>query len=143
MQMINKVILVGHVGADPEIRTLDSGVTVANMNIATSERWKDKDGNKQESTEWHRIVLWRGLAEVARNWVEKGSQVYIDGKIKTRKFTDKNNVERYITEVYADTLKLLGRARSEGGGNEKFEQQASAIPQADNSIMDEPDDLPF
>jgi len=84
MQMINKVILVGHVGADPEIRTLDSGVTVANMNIATSERWKDKDGNKQESTEWHRIVLWRGLAEVARNWVEKGSQVYIDGKIKTQ-----------------------------------------------------------
>jgi single-strand DNA-binding protein len=105
---VNKVILVGNVGKDPEIRHLDSGVAVANFPLATSESYLAKNGDKVESTEWHNIVVWRGLADVAEKYVTKGRQLYIEGKIKTRSWDDKDGNKRYTTEIVADVLQLLG-----------------------------------
>lgn len=140
--MFNQVTLVGNVGADPEIRNLDSGAKVANFNIATSERWKDKEsGELKEKTEWVRIVLWSGLAEVAEKYVKKGSQLFLQGKLRSRKYTDKDGVDHYITEVFADTLKLLGRKEG-NGSNEKFESQAEMISELPER-KGEGDDLPF
>lgn len=108
--MINKVILVGNVGLDPEVRTTDSGIKVARLKVATTERQYDKQTNEsKELTEWHTIILWRGLAEVTEKYVKKGSQLYIEGRLRTREWTDKDNIKRYSTEIIADELKLLGR----------------------------------
>src|SRR5512146_2725943 len=104
---INKVILVGHVGKDPEIRHLDSETSVANFTLATSENYTNKNGDKVESTEWHNIVCWRKLANLAENYIRKGSQIYVEGKIKTRSYEQDGN-KKYITEIYADTVQLLG-----------------------------------
>lgn len=104
---VNKVILVGNVGKDPEVKKLQDS-KVCTLNLATSETYKDKQGNKQTTTEWHNVILWNKLAEIAGEWVKKGSQVYIEGKIKTRSWDDKDGNKRYTTEVFADTLKLLG-----------------------------------
>ena len=108
--MINKVILVGNVGADPEVRALESGVKVARLRLATTERLFDRQTNEsRELTEWHTVVLWRGLADVVDRYVHKGSQLYIEGSIRTREWTDKDNQKRYSTEIQASDMKLLGR----------------------------------
>ncbi len=106
---VNKVILVGNVGKDPDVRYIDTNVPVATFPIATSETYRSKEGDKVTNTEWHNIVLWRGLAEVAEKYVKKGSQLYIEGKIRTRSYTDKENVKRYVTEIVADTMQMLGK----------------------------------
>ncbi len=108
MSGINKVILVGHLGKDPEVRHLDGGVTVASFPLATSETF-NKDGKRVEQTEWHNIVLWRGLAEVASKYLQKGKLVYIEGKLRTRTFEDKEKVKKYVTEVVAENFTMLGR----------------------------------
>lgn len=108
--MINKVILVGNVGADPEVRALDSGVKVARLRLATTERYTDRQTNEtKEQTEWHTVTLWRNLADVADKYVHKGSQLYIEGSLRTREWTDKDNQKRYTTEIVATDMKLLGR----------------------------------
>src|SRR6187402_2408732 len=108
MSGINKVILVGHLGKDPEIRHLEGGVAVASFPLATSETF-NKDGKKVEQTEWHNIVMWRGLADVAAKFLQKGKLVYIEGKLRTRSFEDKEGVKKYTTEVVAENFTLLGR----------------------------------
>ena len=117
MSGINKVILVGNLGKDPEIRQLDTGVTVAKFPLATSETYKNKDGNRVDQTEWHNIVLWRGLAEVAERFLRKGSLVYIEGKLKTRSWDDKDGHKRYITEVVADNLTILSKRHKDEVSN--------------------------
>lgn len=108
MSGINKVILVGHLGKDPEVRHLDGGVVVASFPLATSETY-NKDGKRIEQTEWHNIVMWRGLAEVASKYLHKGKLVYIEGKLRTRSFEDKEKIKKYVTEIVAENFTLLGR----------------------------------
>ena len=118
--MINKVILIGNVGQDPEIRYAGdavSGAKVATIRLATSERYKDRNGNLQEHTEWHTVVVWRNTADVVEKYVRKGSQLYIEGRIRTRSWDDQNGNKRYATEIMGDTLQLLGR-RPEGQNNQ-------------------------
>jgi single-strand DNA-binding protein len=108
--MINKVILVGNVGLDPEVRALESGVKVARVRLATTERYTDRQTNEtKELTEWHTVTLWRGLADVVDKYVHKGSQLYVEGSLRTREWTDKDNQKRYATEIVATDMKLLGR----------------------------------
>jgi len=109
MAGINKVILVGNLGKDPEVRALESGVKVAQFSLATTESYKDKEGNWKDQTEWHNIVAWRYLADKAENNLHKGSQIYLEGKIKTRQWTDQNNVTRYSTDIIAEKFIMLGR----------------------------------
>lgn len=145
MSGINKVILVGHLGKDPEVRHLDGGVTVASFPLATSETY-NKDGKRVEQTEWHNIVLWRGLAEVASKYLQKGKLVYIEGKLRTRSFEDKEKVKKYVTEIVAENFTMLGRKSD-------FEQSpASPTHQSTESKIedeftigpsDESGDLPF
>ncbi|WP_035383855.1 single-stranded DNA-binding protein [Ferriphaselus sp. R-1] len=114
---VNKVILVGRLGKDPETRYMTSGEAVTNATLATSENWKDKSGEKQEKTEWHNLVFYRKLAEIAGQYLKKGSQVYIEGKIQTRKWQDKNSgQDRYTTEIIVDQMQMLGDKKS-GTGN--------------------------
>lgn len=143
------MILVGRLGADPEVRTLESGTKVSSIRLATSERYKDRNGQQQESTEWHNVVLWRGLADVTEKYLKKGDQVYIEGKIKTRKWTDKDGNDRYSTDIVADEMTMLGGAgggnssggNSSGGGSSVAPNQVNE-PQA-SSLDDIDDDLPF
>ena len=163
--MVNKVILVGNVGVDPEVRTTESGVKVARVRWATTERYYDRQTNEaKELTEWHTITLWRGLADVVDKYVRKGSQLYIEGRLRTREWTDKENIKRYATEIMADEMKLLGRRADSPQGTQSapmgaapqaggYSQPASAAygapaqaPQPAQSIPainDDPDDLPF
>jgi len=114
---INKVILIGNLGADPETRAMPSGSTVANLRVATSESWRDKQtGEQQERTEWHRVALFGRLAEIAREYLKKGSQVYIEGSLRTRKWQDKQGNDRYSTEIIGDELQMLGGRGGGGGG---------------------------
>ena len=114
---INKVILIGNLGADPETRAIPSGTTVANLRIATSESWRDKQsGEQQERTEWHRVAMFGRLAEIAAEYLKKGSQVYIEGSLRTRKWTDKQGNERYSTEIIGNELQMLGGRGGGGGG---------------------------
>lgn len=126
---VNKVILIGNVGKDPDIRYLDNNVCVANFPLATTDRAYTTRAGIQipEKTEWHNIVLWRGLAEVAEKYVRKGSQLYIEGKIRTRSWVDQNNITRYTTEIYADNMELLGRKGDQIG--------AGSVPQIDNQMQ--------
>ncbi len=118
---VNKVILVGNLGRDPEVRYLESGVPVANFPIATSETYKDRTtGERKSQTEWHNIVLWRGLAEVAEKFLKKGSQIYIEGKLRTRSWDDKEGNTRYTTEVVGDNMVMLSRAPEEGSGQGNY-----------------------
>jgi single-strand DNA-binding protein len=118
MSSVNKVILVGRLGKDPVTRYMPNGEAVANFSIATSETWKDKtSGEKQEKTEWHNIAAYRKLAEICGEYLKKGSQVYIEGKLQTRKWTDKEGVERYTTDVIADQMTMLGSRQGMGGGD--------------------------
>jgi single-strand DNA-binding protein len=118
MASVNKVILLGNLGRDPETRYTTGGDAVTNLNIATSEQWKDKSGEKQERTEWHRVVLFGRQAEVAGEYLKKGRSVYIEGRLQTRKYTDKDGVEKYSTEVVADRMQLIGGAREGGSGGD-------------------------
>ncbi|MFV0593002.1 MAG: single-stranded DNA-binding protein [Draconibacterium sp.] len=148
---VNKVILVGNVGKDPEVRHLDSGVAVANFPLATSESYTAKNGERVTTTEWHNIVLWRGLADVAEKYVTKGRQLYIEGRIRTRSYDDKDGNKRYMTEIYGDVLQLLGSAPgNQQPGNDNSpntsQQQPSNSPQSNEPDFDEPEgdeDLPF
>ena len=147
---VNKVILVGNVGKDPEVRHLDSGVAVANFPLATSETYNAKNGERVTNTEWHNIVLWRGLAEVAEKYVTKGRQLYIEGKIRTRSYDDKDGNKRYITEIYGDQMQMLGtRADNQGSPDQGGATQnaaATSTPQVSEPDIEEPEgdeDLPF
>ncbi|MBO5187679.1 MAG: single-stranded DNA-binding protein [Alistipes sp.] len=113
--MVNKVILIGNVGTDPEVRAMEGGVKVARLRLATTERYRDRQSNEnKEHTEWHTVTLWRGLADVVDNYVRKGSQIYIEGRLRTREWTDQQGQKRYTTEILADAMNLLGR-RSDNG----------------------------
>jgi len=138
MAGVNKVILVGNLGKDPEVKYLDSGVAVANFSLATTENYKNKEGERVSQTEWHNIVLWRGLAEVAEKWLKKGSSVYIEGKIKTRKWEDKDGNTRYNTEILADNMTMLG-----GKSNTDSTSPVSSELTTSKSPEDTDDDLPF
>ena len=172
--MVNKVILIGNVGMDPEVRTLEGGAKVARVRLATTERLYDRQANEtKEHTEWHTITLWRGLADVVDRYVRKGSQIYVEGRLRTREWMDKDNNKRYTTEILADTMNLLGRrsdnpasdnassgygAQSQGGYQQGGYQQGGASaggysqpqaqpqPQPQPQVTppaDDPDDLPF
>lgn len=139
--MINKAIIVGNLGADPEIRYTQSGTPVATFNVATSERWKDKSGASQESTEWHRIVAWQKLAEICGEYLHKGSRVYIEGKIQTRKWQDQNGNDKWTTEIIAREMKMLDRRETSGdsyGGGQ--EQQYPEPPPGYGGVGE---DVPF
>ncbi len=120
---INKVILVGNLGKDPELRYTPSGVPVATFSLATSERFKDRNGQQQEKTEWHNVVAWRQLAEICGKYLHKGKQVYIEGKIQTRKYQDRDGNDRYMTEIIADQMQMLGARGEEGGGGGGYGQR--------------------
>lgn len=161
---VNKVILVGNVGKDPETRYLDENTAVCKFSMATSEVYRNREGEKVTQTEWHNVVLWRGLAQVAEKYVKKGSQLYIEGRIKTRSYDDKDGNKRYITEIVGDNMQMLGRKSDEnqGGGNQPASQPAASNPapaqqqtpapndgaaNTDKGSFpesgNEPDDLPF
>ncbi|MBS1961068.1 MAG: single-stranded DNA-binding protein [Bdellovibrionales bacterium] len=116
---VNKVILVGRLGQNPEVRYTPSGSAVANFSVATNEAWTDKSGQKQERTEWHRIVVWGKLAELCSQYLAKGRQCYVEGRLQTREWTDKDGVKKYSTEVQAQTVQFLGGERGAGMGNEQ------------------------
>lgn len=148
--MINKVTLIGNLGGDPETRRLDNGASVARFSLATNENYKDKDGNWQKQTEWHNVVVWRELAERAENMLKKGMLVYVEGKISYRKYTDKDGNDRYVTDIVANSFRLLERMSN--GSDMRFPQQDPRDTAHDNtpSPVQEPvpvvqngDDLPF
>ena len=160
MASINRVILVGNLGKDPEIRHTEGGIAVARFPIATSETFKDKSGNKQERTEWHNIVAWRGLAEVAEKYMKKGQSIYVEGKIRTNSYQDKEGIQRYSVEIVADNITMLGgrnegatntpensnTAYSNNGNNNKdsgTSNKAGMTATAGSAFDSEPDDLPF
>jgi single-strand DNA-binding protein len=128
MASVNKVILLGNLGRDPETRYTTGGDAVTNLNVATNEQWKDKNGEKQERTEWHRVVLFGRQAEVAGEYLKKGRSVYIEGRLQTRKYTDKDGVEKYSTEIVADRMQLIGGGRESGGGDVEFSARENAPP---------------
>jgi len=142
MSGINKVILIGRLGSDPEVRYTPSGVAVANFSVATSEEWKDKDsGEKKERTEWHRIVAWRRLGEICGEYLSKGKQVYVEGRIQTRSWDDRDGNKKYTTEIIANDIQFLGSrdvsdgSRPSGGGGGGFQGAPDPGP--------EDDDIPF
>lgn len=144
MNGVNKVILIGNLGKDPEVRSIESGTKVATFSLATTETYKNKEGVRVDQTEWHRIVLWRGLAEVAEKYLRKGNSIYVEGKIATRKYTDKDGIERNITEIVADNMTMLGGRRDDPGVGTPPEERntSSSTPQV--PVIEEPqDDLPF
>ena len=146
MSGVNKVILVGRLGKDPEVRNLENGAVVANFTVATSESYKDKTtGDKKEITEWHNIVLWRGLAEIAQKYLHKGDMVYVEGKLRTRSW-EKEGVTRYTTEIVGDNMTMLSTKGS--GGNSGSQYATAETSAADNFRANAPidtstDDLPF
>lgn len=143
---VNKAILIGYVGNDPEVRYIESGTPVCNFRLATSEVYKNRNGERITSTEWHNIVLWRGLAEVAEKYVKKGTQLYIEGRIRTRSWDDKDGNKRYTTEIVGDNMQLLGKRMDESSTASEPDKPAEPLPkEPDNtgSEMDETDDLPF
>ncbi|MBO9536690.1 single-stranded DNA-binding protein [Herbaspirillum sp.] len=166
MASVNKVIIVGNLGRDPETRYMPNGEAVTNIAVATTESWKDKNsGEKKELTEWHRITFYRKLAEIAGQYLKKGSQIYVEGRLQTRKWQDKEGVERYTTEIIADTMQMLGSRQGGGGGGSSMDdggygggspaprqnmgggggsaprQQPASRPASNFSDMD--DDIPF
>ena len=126
MASVNKVILLGNLGRDPETRYTTGGDAVTNLRIATTETWKDKSGDKQEKTEWHSVVLFGRQAEIAGEYLKKGRSVYIEGRLQTRKYTDKEGVEKYATEIVGDRMQLIGGGRDSAGGDAEFSSGASS-----------------
>ncbi|MBI5110290.1 MAG: single-stranded DNA-binding protein [Rhodocyclales bacterium] len=152
MASVNKVILVGNLGADPEIRYLPSGEAVANLRLATTDTWKDKDGNKQEATEWHRVSYFGRQAEVCGQYLKKGSQIYVEGSIRTRKWQDKEGQDRYSTEIRGDRMQMLGGRQgmgdapprdSGGASSSGGSRPAPAQQPAGGGFNDFEDDIPF
>lgn len=124
---VNKVILVGNLGNDPEVRYMPNGNAVANLSLATSESWKDQQGQVQERTEWHRLTMYRRLAEIAGEYLKKGSQIYVEGKLQTRKWQDQQGQDRYTTEIIVDQMQMLGgRGGDAGGGSGGYQRQQSS-----------------
>ena len=140
MASINKVILIGNLGKDPELKYTPSGQAVANFSLATNEKWKDKDGNMQERTEWHNIVIWARMAENAKEYLSKGSPVYIEGRIQTRSWDDKDGNKKYMTEIVAQTMQFLGSR-----GDRNSAPAGGPAPEAPQpaDLAGEDDDLPF
>jgi len=156
MASINKVIIVGNLGADPETRYMPSGEAVTNVRVATTDRWKDKaSGEMKEATEWHRIAFFGRLAEISGEYLKKGSQIYVEGKLRTRKWQDKDGNDRYSTEIIGDTMQMLGRRegggepRAEGAGTPRAERAASGgesrapAKKPAGKFDDMEDDIPF
>lgn len=166
MASLNKVQLIGNLGNDPDVKYTQSGACVTTISIATTEKWKDKDGNPQEKTEWHRVVFWNKLGEIAGEYLRKGSQVYVEGKLTTEKWTDQQGVERYTTKINASEMKMLGGRRDGdndngqrqggqqqraprqeygGGGSGYGQQRPQQQPQQSAPPMDDfaDDDIPF
>lgn len=135
--MLNKVILIGRLGRDPEVRYMPNGEAVCNFSVATSEKYTDKNGQRQEVSEWHNVTMYRKLAEIAGQYLKQGSQVYIEGKIKSRKYTDKNGVERTAYDIIANEMKMLG-GNSKATQEQPKQQQATAAP-----VENITDDVPF
>ncbi len=153
MASVNRVILIGNLGADPEVRYMPSGDAITNIRLATTDTWKDKNGEKQERTEWHRVSFFSKLAEIAGEYLKKGSQVYIEGRLQTRKWQDKDGQDRYTTEVVADRMQMLG-GRSDsgthgvagGGKTSSSGKRTTATPSgpgSDNDFGNFEDDIPF
>lgn len=146
MSGVNKVILVGHLGKDPEVRHLENGVNVASFSLATTETITNKNGERQDLTEWHNIVVWRGLADVAEKYLKKGKQIYVEGKIRTRSWDDKEGVKRYTTEIVADSFTMLGKKEEGGSGSSSNASSMSTnLPSASEIVnsSEGDDDLPF
>ncbi len=158
MASVNKVILIGNLGKDPETRYLPSGDAVTNISVATTDTWKDKSGEKQEHTEWHRVAFFGKTAEIAGEYLKKGSPVYVEGRIRTRKWQDKEGQDRYSTEIVADRMQLLGGRGGGGGGAESMAREpataaagagagggaaAKAAPRKGGAFDEMDDDIPF
>ena len=157
MASVNKVIIVGNLGRDPETRYMPSGDAMTNIAVATTDKWKDKaTGEQKEATEWHRVAFFGKLAEIAGQYLKKGSQVYIEGKLRTRKWTDKDGIEKYSTEIIADTMQMLGSRQGMGGGSASMDEggygggapsrapaTAGASAPAKRATTDFDDDIPF
>jgi single-strand DNA-binding protein len=159
MASVNKVILVGNLGKDPETRYMPNGDQVTNITVATSEQWKDKNsGEQKEATEWHRVVFFRRLAEIAGQYLKKGSQVYIEGRLRTRKWQGQDGQDRYTTEIHADEMKMLGKREGQGapsdgprdnsggsrGGQDRGQSKPASQPAAGGgNFNDFDDDIPF
>ena len=159
MASVNKVILVGNLGRDPETRYMPDGGAITNVSIATTSQWKDKSGEKQEATEWHRVAFFGKLAEIAGEYLKKGSQIYVEGKLRTRKWQDKDGQDKYTTEIIADAMQMLGSrqgmggdgggdyAKASSGGGGGAPQGAAAKPAAGKGgaakFDDMDDDIPF
>lgn len=140
MSGVNKVIVVGRLGSDPESRTVSNGNTVTRLSVATSENWVDKDGQKQERTEWHRVVTWGKLAEICQRHLGKGRQVYVEGRLQTRSWEDQQGQKKYTTEIVASTVQFLDSNRSERSGSEDYESQDFGPEPSFDSPADE---IPF
>lgn len=136
---VNRVTLVGHLGNDPDLRHTDGGTAVANFSLATNERWKDKSGEQKEHTEWHRIVAWGKTAELCKEYLHKGSQVYIEGKLQTRSYQDKDGVTKYTTEVVVNQVQFLGKKEGGGGRAPHPAESQGGRNQAPAGSMDEED----
>jgi single-strand DNA-binding protein len=155
MASVNKVILIGNLGKDPETRYMPNGDAVTNITLATTETWKDKNGEKQEKTEWHRVTFYRKLAEIAGEYLKKGRPVYVEGRLETRKWTDKSGAERYTTEIIASDMKMLGskpgsgsyeggdRGEREEGGSAPSTSGGKTAPRSSSGFDDMDDDIPF
>ena len=144
MSGVNKVILVGHLGKDPEVRHLENGATVASFSLATTETITNKSGERQDLTEWHNIVVWRGLADIAEKYLKKGKLIYLEGKIKSRSWDDKEGIKRYTTEIVADTFTMLGKKEdgsSYAPANNTNKNEAPSVEDLVNNAT--ADDLPF
>lgn len=140
---VNKAILIGRLGRDPEVRHMPNGEAVCNFSIATSETWKDQHGQKQERTEWHNITLYRRMAEVAGQYLKKGSLVYIEGRIQSRKYTDKNGIERTAYEIIGSEMKMLGGGNDSGQQNAQHTPPSRQTPAAPAQPVDDSDGIPF
>lgn len=150
MAGLNKVMIIGHLGQDPSLTTLNNGEGACRLSVATSKKWQDqRTGETVERTEWHKVVLYRKLAEIAGQYLRKGSQVYIEGELQTRKWTDKDGVERYTTEIIGNSLQMLGRKEEATASHGTPTTTGSSKSQADKSVMtddekkDFDDDIPF
>lgn len=140
---VNKVIIVGRLGADPELKTLGSGQAVANFNVATSENWVDREGQKQERTEWHRIVVWGKLAEICRQYLAKGRQVFVEGKLQTRNWEDQQGQKRYTTEIVASNIQFIGGANDRAGASQGPNAGGGAMDFSPEPSFDSSEEIPF
>ena len=140
MASVNKVIIVGNLGKDPEVRYLPDGASITGISVATTETWKDKAGEKREKTEWHRISFFGKLAEIAGEYLKKGSQVYVEGRLQTRKWQDKDGNDRYTTEIVGDRMQMLGGKREQETSRDQVRAES---PAQSGAFGDFPDDIPF